>query len=716
MEDMMSRRLLAVVAALGVAGATLVTAPAAIANGVPAAPTITATTVLPQAAGTPATGGKVTVDWTPAAPLNADDTWVVTSSPGGITATVAGNVNTAEVGGLTLGTAYTFTVTGEDSNGVGEPSAASSPAVIPYATPTAPLNVSVVAGNEQAAVTWSAPANTGGVPIISYTATAALVSDPDTTKTCTPAPATATSCVITGLTNSSQYSVTVTATNQGTAGLETSAASSPGVLVTPTATSGLPSVPSGAVVANQVTGKTIEVSFGANSTGPTGFPVTGYVATCTSTTPSAATPVTGTNAASPILITSDSPTAGATYTCRVQARNANGDSGFSAVSNAVVMNTTEVLGAPTIGTPTGGAGEATVRWTAPSPSVGLTGYQVAYLTGGVWSLPLTLTSTTTTTVLSLPAGSYQFRVRALNTGGASAWSNASNPAVTVTEGTLPAPTGVVGTPGLAQVGLTWNAPTGGTLTPTSYQVRYSSNAGATWTELAATGTTTTSATVTGLTNGTAYVFAVRAISDATTSDWSATSATVTPGTPGVPTNVIGTPGDGRVTLTWTAPTGTPAASGYQVQFAISGTTTWLPETPLAATSASLTVTGLTNGTAYVFRVRALNGPVPGDYSTISAAVTPEATAAILISGTRGKGNESRRIFVVGNSTGLPTGTVLAPFIRFPGEIGMTIGDARRQVNAQGEFEWTRLTGKRIAIRFARPDDTLRSNRIIIEAR
>jgi hypothetical protein len=256
------------------------------------------------------------------------------------------------------------------------------------------------------------------------------------------------------------------------------------------------------------------------------------------------------------------------------------------------------------------------------------------------------------------------------------------------------------------------------LTPTSYQVRYSSNAGATWTDVAATGTTATSAVVTGLVNGTAYVFAVRAISGGTTSEWSATSAAVTPGAPGVPTNVNGAAGNSQVMLMWTAPVGTPAATGYQVQYAVSGTTTWLPATPIASANTTATVTGLTNGVAYVFRVRALNGPVEGEWSTTSAAVTPvtPVTPTIMIQGTRGVGNESRRIFVQGQTTGFAIGTVLAPFIRFPGEVGMTIGKARRQVNAQAGFEWTRLTGKRIAIRFATPQDTQRSNRIIIEAR
>jgi len=43
---------------------------------------------------------------------------------------------------------------------------------------------------------------------------------------------------------------------------------------------------------------------------------------------------------------------------------------------------------------------------------------------------------------------------------------------------------------------------------------------------------------------------------------------------------------------------------------------------------STTVTGLTNGTAYTFRVAAVNGLGTGAYSTVSAAVTPSVPASI----------------------------------------------------------------------------------------
>jgi len=74
--------------------------------------------------------------------------------------------------------------------------------------PTPPTAVIATAGDGQATVSWSAPANTGSSPVTSYSASAVeAANDPTCTTT------SATTCVITGLTNTKTYSVTVTATN-----------------------------------------------------------------------------------------------------------------------------------------------------------------------------------------------------------------------------------------------------------------------------------------------------------------------------------------------------------------------------------------------------------------------------------------------------------------------------------------------------------------------
>jgi len=86
----------------------------------PAAPTIGTATAGSQAAD---------VAFTPAGSGAPASSYVVTSSPGGLTAT--GGSSPIQIGGLTSGTAYTFTVRGQNPGGLGAASAASN-SVTPY--------------------------------------------------------------------------------------------------------------------------------------------------------------------------------------------------------------------------------------------------------------------------------------------------------------------------------------------------------------------------------------------------------------------------------------------------------------------------------------------------------------------------------------------------------------------------------------------------------
>jgi len=86
----------------------------------PTAPTIGTATAGSQAAD---------VAFTPAGSGAPASSYVVTSSPGGLTAT--GGSSPIQIGGLTSGTAYTFTVRGQNPGGLGAASAASN-SVTPY--------------------------------------------------------------------------------------------------------------------------------------------------------------------------------------------------------------------------------------------------------------------------------------------------------------------------------------------------------------------------------------------------------------------------------------------------------------------------------------------------------------------------------------------------------------------------------------------------------
>jgi hypothetical protein len=96
--------------------------------------------------------------------------------------------------------------------------------------PAAPTAVTAAGGNGSATVSWTAPSN-GGSPITSYTVTPWIGSVPQTPTVVSGNPP-ATGTPVSGLTNGTTYTFTVTATNA----IGTSSASAPSNPVTPTST------------------------------------------------------------------------------------------------------------------------------------------------------------------------------------------------------------------------------------------------------------------------------------------------------------------------------------------------------------------------------------------------------------------------------------------------------------------------------------------------
>jgi len=101
-------------------------------------------------------------------------------------------------------------------------------------------------------------------------------------------------------------------------------------------------------------------------------------------------------------------------------------------------------------------------------------------------------------------------------------------------------------------------------------------------------------------------------------------------TPGAPTELLASAGAGSVDLNWVAPVsdGGMPITGYEVEQSTNGTT-WDPATVAASLGASnptsARVTGLTNGTIYLFRVRAININGSGPESSVASAM-PVGTA------------------------------------------------------------------------------------------
>ena len=186
-----------------------------------------------------------------------------------------------------------------------------------------------------------------------------------------------------------------------------------------------------------------------------------------------------------------------------------------------------VPGPPTIGTATAGNASATVRWTAPTSNGGsaITGYQITPSVGST----LTVGNVTSALLTGLTNGqSYSFQVAAINGAGTGTKSASSN-TVTPTATTIPgAPTIGAATAGDGSVTVGFTAPTSdGGAAISHYTVTATDS-----TNAARGGETATGAaspvTVSGLTNGDAYTFAVTATNSVGTGPSSGASATAVP--------------------------------------------------------------------------------------------------------------------------------------------------------------------------------------------
>jgi RHS repeat-associated protein len=509
-------------------------------------------------------------------------TYTATSSPGGLSASGAGSP--LVVAGLTDGTAYTFTVTAANSVGTGPASAASN-SVTPATVPTAPTSVSATAGNAAATITFGAPASNGGAAIATYTATS---SPGGLTASGAGSP-----LVVTGLTDGTAYTFTVTAANSAGTGPASAASNS----VIPAT---VPSAPTSVSAFGGNT--TATVSFGSPSSNG-GAAITNYTAT------SSPGGFTASGAASPLVVTG--LTNGTAYTFTVTAANSVGTGPASAASNSVTPANLTVPGAPTTVSATGGNATATVSFGPPGSNGGaaITSYTATSNPGGLIASgpasPLVVAGLTDGTA-------YTFTVTATNSVGTGPASAASK---SVTPATVPsAPTSVSASGGNAVATVSFAAPANnGGAAITGYTA--SSSPGG----LTASGPGSP-LVVAGLTNGTAYTFTVTATNSAGTGPASAASNAVTPTSvtvPGAPTPVSATASNSTATVSF-GPPGTNGGAAIT-----SYTATSNPGGLIASGPASpLVVGGLTNGTAYTFTVTATNSAGTGPASAASNSVIP----------------------------------------------------------------------------------------------
>ena len=391
-----------------------------------------------------------------------------------------------------------------------------------FTTPGIPTSVSGTSGNAQVALTWSAPASTGGAAITDYVVEYSSNSG-SSWSTFADGTSSSTGATVTGLVNSTSYLFRVSATNAAGTGSTTTSSS-----VTPIGAPGAPT---------SVAGTASNAQVALTWTAPTatgGAAISDYVVQYSSDAGGTwSTFADGTSATASATVTG--LTNSTSYIFHVAAVNSVGTGSYSTSSSAIIPSTTP--SAPTISAITASSASLSVAFTAGATGgSAITSYKYSTDGGttfrtraaGTTASPLVISTLSTDGTTALTNGTaYNIQIKAVNAIG-DGTATASTSATPI--GSPAAPTAVWGAGGNTEIRVAWNAPASNGAAITDYVVQYSSNSGSTWSTFADGTSTTASATVTGLTNGTSYTFQVSATNSIGTGSYSTASSAVTPNT------------------------------------------------------------------------------------------------------------------------------------------------------------------------------------------
>lgn len=299
-------------------------------------------------------------------------------------------------------------------------------------------------------------------------------------------------------------------------------------------------------------------------------------------------------------------TNGTSYQYVVSAGNVGGE---SADSSPVVVQPVSPPGSPSSVASTAGNAQVELTW---APVAGAVSYNVKRSTaaGGPYA-PVAgeVSAANHTDTGAINGVTYFYVVSAVNQGGESA----NSPEITATPVEPPsAPTEVSAVSGNARVTLSW-APSLGAL---SYLVKRSIVKGGRYTVLAM-GVTATGYMDTSVANGTPYYYVISAVNPGGESHDSLEVAARPVAPPGIVVGVVAAPGNGRVSLNWTA---SPGAAGYSAKRASNpgGPYTTIA-TPLTATS--YVDNTVSNGATYTYVISASNAGGESQNSA-EASATP----------------------------------------------------------------------------------------------
>jgi len=306
-------------------------------------------------------------------------------------------------------------------------------------------------------------------------------------------------------------------------------------------------------------------------------------------------------------------TNGTSYAVEIRSRNVAGASPASSSLSATPRTTPS---APSISGLTPGNGALAVAFTSgDNGGSAITSFEYRLNGSGSWtalagtSSPQTISGLTNGT-------NYGVELRAQNGAGASVASSSSS----ATPRTTPsAPTSLVAMSGDRSISISFAPGSNGGASISTYQ--WQLNGTGDWHDFTSLTGAVSSVTIPGLTNGTSYTVKLRAVNDAGSgASSSATALTLARTTPSAPTNVVLTPTNHGLVVDFTpGDNGGSAITNYE--YSLNGSSSWTALSPAVGIVQEFPIPGLTNGTQYGVRIRAINIAGSGSASD-SVAGTP----------------------------------------------------------------------------------------------
>jgi titin len=568
------------------------------------------------------------------------------------------------------------------------------------AAPDAPFGLLPTSGNEQVALSWTAPVNDGGFTITDYLVqwreTAAA---PDAWTLHDDGISANPNAVVDGLMNGTSYVFRVAAVNADVDVPEGGPFSSNSPASTP---AGLPAAPTDLVA------EAGDSSVALTWTVPdgNGAAITSYVVEITNsdseevTTQSFVASSTGDTQ----TVTVSELVNGTPYVFRVAAVNGAivdgqtqgeySDQTTPPVTPSALPATPAVTSATATGTE-GESGIVELVWTdLQSSDQTIASYVVQYRAAGEDWQPLNADIIVNTYTFETADGlidgvAYTFRVAAKTIYGRQGEFSAESEAVTPSP--LPGPaTDVVAEAIDSEATVTWTEADGFGVAIASYVLELSTDGGETWLEYVTDAPITGSpAVLENLTNGQSYVFRVAAVNDfGRQGAFSDPSEAVTPlGAPDAPAGFSAQSSDRSVKLTWSDPadTGGLPVSGYTVEYrrvdfvrgvAVPGNWIVVTKEPTrTGTNLSLTLTGLVNGARYEFNAVTKTGTEEVQFESeeaSSAAMPLAAVTGVVARAATGVAGAPASVAVGWIPPRLPAGVAVTDYvIQYSSDAGKT---------------------------------------------